>query len=290
VRAVSEKAVGSKSAMSRTGVINIHQAHELIQRLEKVGFDSAWAQRIITNHDYAQRIASFIREGGQQETVSQQKARQIMDERFLGIRELAEYLGVILDTEELKRVVTIPFKEETLQKYKDTNLLFLGVGWDASGLRLTLNQLRKIFPKGGEPHFDLYEEDKGSWFDLEIFARSTTPELKWYLIRTEILEESRSEGFDEQMRLLRTNEYLENAVVYVYAKILFFLARGISIFNNTFTRCDDVREERRERSHNHVAIGSNGVPYGSCGITVGYTYDGEEDHKLGIAPAVIPGA
>lgn len=284
------KAVCSESAMGRTRAISLHQAHELIQILEKVGFDSVWAQRVITNHDYAQRITSFIKEGGQQETVRQQKAREIMGERFLGVREVAECLGVVLHDGELKQVATIPFNEETLQKCKDTHLLFLGVKWSARGRQLTINELREIFPRGGNPHFDLYAEDKGSWFDLEIFARSTTPELKWYLIRTDILEESRSKEFDQQMRLLRPNEYLESAVVYVYAKILSCLARGASMFGNTFTRCDDVREERRERNHNHIAIGSHGGPYGSCDIVVGYTYDGEEGYQLGIAPAVKPDA
>lgn len=287
---MSGKAVGSENTtMGRTRIISVHQAHELIQRLESRGFDPIWAQRIIINGDYAQRIVSFIKGGGHQETISQQRAREIMGGRFLGVREVAEHLGVTLQDDELKKIEVVPFKEVTLQKAKDAYLLFLGIIYE-HGQELTINHLREMFPRGGEPRFDLYAEDKGSWFDLEIFARSTTPELKWYLIKTDILEESRSKGFDKQIQLLQTNEYLENAVVYVYAKILFFLARGISIFQNTFTRCDDVREERRERSHNHVAIGSHGAPYGSCGITVGYTYDGEEGCQLGVAPAIKPDA
>ena len=285
MRAVSKKAVCSESAMSRTEAINIHQAHELILRLEKVGFDSAWTQRIITNHDYAQRIVSFIREGGQQETINQQKARQIMGDRFIGVREVAEHLGIILDNDQLKRVAYIPFKEDTLQKCKDTHLLFLGVSWNAYGQGLTINKLREMFPKGGNPRFVLYKGDNASWFDLEDFALLITPEIRWYLIRTDILEESRSKGFNEQMRLLQNNEYLENAVVYVYAKILYYLARGIVIFRNTWTRCSDLRD----RGPNHISIGSYGDPYGSCEIRVGYG-DSQTRHLLGVAPAVKPDA
>jgi len=285
---MSKKAVCSESAMSRTNsTLTIHQAHELIQRLEKAGsFNSRWAQMIIQNDDYARRIVSFIQEGGQQETASQQQAREIMGERFLGVREVAEHLGIILMTDELKRIAAIPFKEETLQRYKETHLLFLGVNHNPDGHFLTINKLRLMFPRGGNPQFYLYKEDKGSWFDLQNFAIITRPQLGWYFIRTDILEDSRSKGFNEQMKLLQPNEYLENAVLYVYAKILFYLARGITIFKNTWTRCGDLRGKGQK---NHTCIGYYGGPYGlCCNIGIGFGYDSEEGYQMGIAPAIKP--
>jgi hypothetical protein len=270
--------------MSRTnGTLTIHQAHELIQRLEKVGFNSAWAQRIITNFDYAKRILSFIKEGGQQETASQQLARGIMGPRFLGVREVAEYLGVILTTEELERIATVPFKEETLRKYKETHLLFLGVDHDSQGFNMVINRLREMFPRGGNPQFDSYQGDRGSDY-LKDFAIISRVKLSWYLIRTDILEESRSKEYDEQVKLLQPNEYLENAVVYVYAKILFFLARGIVIFKNTWARCFDLSSF----GPTYECVGSYGGSYGSCSISIGCKAQNAPYH-IGIAPAIKPG-
>lgn len=281
---MSEETVCSKSAMSRTnGTLTIHQAHELIQRLERVGdFSPAWAQMIIGNHDYAQRIVSFIHEGGHQETVSQQQARQIMGKRFLGIREVAEHLRIVLDNSDLEKVATIPFKKETLEKYKETHLLFLGVVHDSQGFNMVINRLREMFPKGGNPQFTSYRGDKDSHY-LEDFAIISKTKLRWYLIRTAILEESRSKEYDEQVKLLQSNEYIENAVVYVYAKILFFLTRGTVIFKNSWTRCFDLSS----RGPTYECIGSYGGSYGSCTIAIGCHAQNAPYH-IGIAPAIKP--
>lgn len=139
-----------------------------------------------------------------------------------------------------------------------------------------------MFSRGGNPQFDSYRGDRGSDY-LKDFTIISRVKLSWYLIRTDILEDSRSQEYDEQVKLLQPNEYIENAVVYVYAKILFFLARGIVIFKNTWARCFDLSSF----GPTYECVGSYGGPYGSCSIAIG-CHAQDAPYHIGIAPAIKP--
>jgi hypothetical protein len=205
-------------------------------------------------------------------STSQKQTREIMGKNFLGVEEVAEHFGIQLNREELAKIAEIPFTEATLQECKDTHILFLGVNHDKAGKPLTINRFREMFPKDGQPRFYSYQD---SWYDKEKFATKETPELRWYLVRKSILEESREKTYNQQEKLLKENEERERAIVYIYGMLLMFKATGERLFENDYVWCNDLGSVGYR-----VAVGY----FDSGGLRVDYWWGGAYLHFLGLAP------
>jgi len=121
-------------------------------------------------------------------TTSVLVARQILDRNFIGIEELKKlhkYLPFKLPLES----PPIPYSVELLSKLKDDYMLILGVTHTEDNFEINLNYLRNNFgvnPDEAEPCF--YNQD---WYIKEEFL-NTCLEERWYLVKKNIFEDSRS--------------------------------------------------------------------------------------------------
>ncbi|UZE93410.1 MAG: hypothetical protein IB617_01080 [Candidatus Nealsonbacteria bacterium] len=204
----------------------------------------------------------------------QRRVQKIMGKNFFGVEEVAKYFGIQLTKEELSKIAEIPFSDKTLQECKDTHILFLGINRDKEGKPLTIHRFKEMFPENGQPKFYSYQ---GSWYDKEEFANKETPELRWYLMRKSILEESRSKTYEQQEKLLKENEERERAIVYVYEMLLMFKATGERLFkDDDCVWCKDI-----DVAGFHVYIGEFGLE----DFSVGYWWGDDGWDNMGLAPA-----
>jgi len=247
--------------------------HEVLITLRKAGMTHQLLAQLAESEELSRKVVAFIKRGGYEPTIGQKQARAIMGKNFLGVEEVAEYFGIILTQDELAKVAEIPFSEKTLEECKDTHILFLGVHHNKEGKPLTITSLREMFPATSQPRFYSYED---AWYNKEKFATKETTELKWYLVRKVITEESRSENFQEQEKLLKEQEYREKTVVYVYGMLLMFRATGERLFENDYVWCTDLDSDGYR-----VDVGY----FGSYGLDVSYYWDDNYYHYLGLAPA-----
>jgi hypothetical protein len=247
--------------------------HEGLITLRKVGMNHQLWAKLTESEELATKVVAYIQRGGYDPTTSQKRARKIMGKNFLGVEEVVECFGIQLTQEELTKVAEIPFTEATLQECKDTHILFLGVNHDKEGKPLTINRFREMFPSTGQPRFYSYED---AWYNKEKFATKETPELKWYLIRKTVTEESRSKNYQEQEKLLKENEERERAIVYVYGIFLMFKARNERLFESDYVWCTDL-----DSFGPRVLVGF----FDSLGLYVFYCWGDHCVHDLGLAPA-----
>jgi len=246
--------------------------HEGLITLRKAGMNHQLWAKLTESEELAIKVVAYVQRGGYDPTTSQKRAREIMGKNFLGVEEVAECFGIQLTQEELTKVAEILFTEATLQECKDTHILFLGVNHDKEGKPLTINRFREMFPSTGQPRFWSYE----SWHDKEKFATKETAELKWYLVRKAITEESRSKNYTEQEKLLKENEERERAIVYVYGIFLMFRARNERLFETDYAWCTDLGSYGCR-----VYVGS----FDSGGLFVSSYWDGGCALAWGLAPA-----
>jgi DNA-directed RNA polymerase subunit RPC12/RpoP len=197
------------------------------------------------------------------------QVKEIMGNNFLGPERLNKCFNIQLTKEELLK---IPFSDETLEECKDTHILFLGINHDKEGKPLTINRFREMFPADGQPKFYSYK----SWYDNEKFATKETPEFRWYLIRKLILEESRDKTYEKQQKLLKENEEIERAVVYIYGMLLMFKATGKRLFEHDWVWCRDVNSGGKR-------VHING--FNSNGLNINNYWDDNHNNNLGLAPS-----
>jgi hypothetical protein len=176
---------------------------------------------------------SNIVKGGYEATASQKRAREIMGKNFLGIEEASQHFGVSFG-KELVRFDEIPFPETVLTECKDTHILF-------PGFPLTILDVRsKVSP-------DLFWRHESAWYNNQAFAKKDRVELRWHLIRKDIVPESKSKTYQEQLAMLSEDEEVPRAREVVYMIILYFLATETRhfltpvnrLFERNYVRCQD---------------------------------------------------
>ncbi len=207
---------------------------------------------------------------------SQATARAIMGKNFLGIPEVHKAFGVTLTPEELKEVEVISFGGKALglaelEPLKETHVLFLGVSRDGQGKPLTINRLRELFPRTGQPRFAPYD-----WFAKEEFATKPTPRLRWYLMRKEILPESMGKTWREQERLLKPDEERPLAVEVTYLAFFYYLINRERLFEHDYVWCRD-----RDPVGKYAFVGL----FTPEGFNVYYTWPQNAFPRLGLIPS-----
>lgn len=207
--------------------LSVHKEHEVLLKLEAAGFGDTEAQTIIESqgNELAVKVVAYIRRGGYEATTSQKVAREIMGENFLGIEEASQHFGVKFG-KELARFDEIPFPEAVLEECKDTHILF-------AGFPLTILAVRSKVLR------DLFWQHKYAWYNKQAFAKKEKVGLRWYLIRKDIVPESTSKTYQEQLAMLSEDEEVPKACEVVYMTILYFLATGTRLFGSIYARCQD---------------------------------------------------
>lgn len=219
--------------------VSTHQSSEFFHKMEKAGFRPELAQRVIQskNNEMAKRLVPFMSRGCQSPSEDEIGARQIMGKNFLGLEEVIEYLGITPTPEEWNQVSIIPYSKETLEEYRDSHFLFLGVSQDNLGNPLTIKRMAEMIPSArGQKIFCGRIAES---YQCKKATTQTTPDLRWYLIKKSTTKESKGQPYDEQEKLLANTEYREKAVVYVYMTVLAFASRGETLFEKETVWCQD---------------------------------------------------
>jgi hypothetical protein len=137
---------------------------------------------------------------------SLEHAAQIMDKNMLGPDAAVRHFRVSYTEEELLQFAFIPYSEGMLHACKHTHVLF-------AGAQLSVNEVRKIAAS------DFYDLD---WYSHEPFANDRKVIIRWYLLRKDLVPESRSKSYDEQTALLKGEE-VPLACEMTYLVILYWL-------------------------------------------------------------------
>ena len=196
-------------------------------------------------------------------TSDQKRAREIMGKNFLGIEEVTKHYGMAFSAEQLASLATIPFSEATLKACKDTHIL-------VAGFPMTILEIRAKAPKNPKTFYSY----KDAWYNNEAFAANERVELRWYLIRKNIVANSTSKDFETQKDLLSENEMVPRACEFTYAIVLYFLVTGERLFGNVYARCADLDSDRYR-----VLVGY----FDSDGLDVNNNWDDYPYDDVGLA-------
>jgi len=170
------------------------------------------------------------------------EAKKIMGKNFIGPEELRKIASRFKILDPLKFGCSIPnisFNLNYLQKIHQDYILILGIPIDKRGEKLTINRMRSIFgwnPEKSEPCF--YNQD---WYLKEKFAKNTTLDFKWYLIKKNVSEESRGKDPKEILKHLKNKENFPTAVLTAFTFFSYYLLTGGEIlWKHDFIWCRDI--------------------------------------------------
>lgn len=185
-------------------------------------------ERINADETVAQRVATLCLNNGYEPSVSQVKAREIMEKNVFGVEDAQKHFGVIPTKAQLGYLAKIPFSEEVLTACKDTHVL-------VAVFPLSILDIRGIAKKQSDRTL-FYSQD---WYDKQAFANEKA-ELGWHLIRKTPVENSTAKNWKEQQALLSKDEETPTASVLVYTIIGHFLATGEHLFEKIYVRTSSL--------------------------------------------------
>ena len=168
-------------------------------------------------------------------------AKKIMGRGFIGPDELggvSAKLGIADVSRRNFRIPPITMTERSLRKASKDHLLILGVPKTRNGKKLTLNRMRAHLgwnPAVSEPCF--YNQD---WYLKEKFAKDTTLEARWYLVRKTVVNKSRGKFPEAATAHLERGETVPPAIVTAFAFFAYyFLTGGSMLWEHDFVWCAD---------------------------------------------------
>jgi len=245
--------------MVSQSVLNLHQAHEFILKLESAGLNSGLAQRVINSkgNDLAMKVVRLIQNGGFEPTTSQKRARKIMGKNFFGVEEAIRHFGVNPTRQQQIALSEIPFSEAVLGQSKDTYVL-------VAVFPLSILEIRGKWIK-------LFNDQ--SWYNKESFAKEYD-EVSWQLVRKTEVANSTSKNWQEQQALLGKDDEVPSAQVMVYTIIGHYLATDERLFEHIYVRTSVV-----DSGGYRVDVGR----FDSGGIDVDSDWDDLCDGPLGVS-------
>lgn len=168
------------------------------------------------------------------ERVTIKQAKNIFGKNFIGPNELSFLFSKL----NLGDISGIPIPEinysiAELEKYSHEYILILGLS-EVNGIELTISTFINIFGVDSnisEPCF--YNQD---WYLKEDFI-GISLENKWYLLRKEIWEESRSK---QPLELMKHNVSFPSAILCVYTFWAYYYVNNELLWYHDFVWCSDV--------------------------------------------------
>lgn len=160
------------------------------------------------------------------------KIQGLFGKNFIGPDELQPLLKKL----NLLSSFTIPpieYSPEILKKYSEDYLLILGLS-EVQNQSLTITLFREIFgtdPAVSEPCF--YNQD---WYLQEEFTH-TSLKNKWYLLKKEVLEESRA---CQPETLLSQNIHFPSAILCTYTFFAYYFRYKEYLWYHDFVWCSDT--------------------------------------------------
>lgn len=167
------------------------------------------------------------------ERVTIEKAKKIFGTNFVGLSELKPLLRRMGLSYDNIQIPQIEYSYSELQKYSNDYILVLGLP-ELANVKLSIQTFRNNFgvdPAKSEPCF--YNQD---WYLNEEFIHRTL-KLQWYLLRKNVLEESRGVQPSE---LLKQNITFPSAILCVYAFWAYYYAYHVMLWYHDFIWCEDT--------------------------------------------------
>lgn len=169
-----------------------------------------------------------------------QQAEKIFKKNFIGPEQLKEISRKmnISNPFSIGKIPVIKLSEKEAKKNAKDFILILGVPKNSQGNKLTINAMRSFFginPDNNEPCF--YNQD---WYIKEKFASDNTLKFKWYLIRKNILKETRAKIPQKIISKLSKKDKLPSAILATFTFFSYwFLNKKEKLWKNDFIWCDD---------------------------------------------------
>lgn len=171
------------------------------------------------------------------EGITVEAAKEILGKNFIGVEAvtaIADKLNLLHPSALKQSIPAIPYTQQQLLAVADTHLLFLFIPFTAQEKALTLLEMRSFFgmdPNIQEPCF--YNQD---WYVKEKFVNESLATCKWFLLRKELINESRGKGIDENTN----HENLPSALVCAYAFFAHYFNTGEYLWKTDFVWCSDT--------------------------------------------------
>ena len=122
-------------------------------------------------------------------TTTIEGASEILGRNFIGPEQLKPFFKILKKKINFSQLPEIGFTTAELQGYRNDYILILGVPFAVDGWFINIKNLRSFFgieQKTNDPCF--YNQD---WYMKQDFI-SETLMFKWYLVKKEVVEASRS--------------------------------------------------------------------------------------------------
>lgn len=251
-----------------------------LKALQNHGVTPDHLARLRAEDDYAKRVAEFMLRGGLEGSVHQKLARAILGKNFFGIEDWSALYGVNFSQKQLRTIAEFPWGEDILNSpcpfYKgklirETHGAFLELD-RYMGKPLTIMKWQEVHPITGQPRFYSYPQD--CWYKDEKFANQPTCAFRWYLMPLQIVPDSESKTYQDQVAMLPAEYEVPFAIEEVTKDLLYHRKNGTFLNPSRYGRCQDVSS-----SGYRVYVGL----FGSYGLDVYYWTDGHRNGYVGLA-------
>lgn len=161
-------------------------------------------------------------------------AEKLMGKNFIGINQLrliSKYLHFSLP----EIIPTIQFSLEELNSKCKDHILILGVEKFEDGSPVNILNLRKFIPFNNQNEPCFYNQD---WYDNENFAEKSL-KSRWYLIRKEILNDSRSKNPD----LISDSHNFPTAILVTFTFFTYWFLNKEILYEFDYVWCSDFDSE-----------------------------------------------
>lgn len=251
-----------------------------LSALEKHGVTLDHLARLRAEDAYARRVAAFMLRGGLEGSVHQKLARAILGKNFFGIEDWSAFYGVNFSGKQLRAVAEFPWGEDILNApcpfskgklIRETHAAYLGLD-RYMGKPLTIMKWQEVHPITGQPRFYSYPQD--CWYKDEKFANQPTCAFRWYLMPLQIVTDSESKTYQDQVAMLPAEYEVPFAVEEVTKDLLYYRKNGVFLNPSRYGRCQDVSSYG-----GRIGVGRSG----SGGLRVGGWSGGVPGDDVGLA-------
>ena len=173
--------------------------------------------------------------------------------------DVERVFGVKYTPEQRASLKDIPFSDDVLKACAGTHMLF-------PGYPLSLLDVRAKFT-------DLFFSKTGGWYENQAFAQAPLP-VRWHLLRMEPVPESLGKNWDEQRKLLLSDEVVPTAALVAFATVLHFQSTKQRLFERCTVRMSDV-----DSDGDRVRVGD----FDAGGFCVSGYWDGCRVGGLGVS-------
>lgn len=156
-------------------------------------------------------------------------ARAIMGTNFLGLAEIEKAYGVKYTPAMRAKMKIIPDElMKVLVTCAETHILVAGFQLSIDDINQKTTNVMYFSPSSDGP------------FERKHFARIAVG-LRWFLLRKEVIQNSKMKTYGEQKGIIPLGEELPYAREVVFGGVALFLTTGERLFERlTFVRCKDV--------------------------------------------------